>query len=110
MLTDKVVMWRRIAVKTVRSDSGGKLLNLADIGKQRKIPVNGSKADVRKFFPDIQIHGLRCRMIVSAAKEGLNRLSLSAVFKHLYHSKSILVIVTVINITEIEAAVNSFPS
>lgn len=79
-ITDKMVVRGRISVKTVRSVPGGKLLDLTDIGEQRQIAVNRTKADVRKFFSDIQINGLCSRVITSAHKKPQNRFPLPTVF------------------------------
>ena len=75
-----MIVWSRVAVETIRSDSRGKLLDLADFRKQIQVAVDGSKADIRKLFPDAGVKGVGGRMILPAHQAGFDRFALTAVF------------------------------
>ena len=74
MAADEMIVWSRVAVETIRSDSRGKLLDLADFRKQIRVAVDGSKADIRELPSDIQIYGLGGRVIIPGYKKILDRL------------------------------------
>ena len=57
------------SVETVGTAEAGKLLNFANISKERKIAVYGTKADVRVDELHILIYDICSRMIISGHKE-----------------------------------------
>ena len=71
MTADEMIMGSRVAVETIRSDSRGKLLDLADFRKQVQVAVDGSKADIRELPADIQVYGLGGRVIIPGYKKFL---------------------------------------
>ena len=84
MAADEMIVWSRVAVETIRSDSRGKLLDLADFRKQIQVAVDGSKADIRELPSDIQIYGLGGRVIIPGYKKILDRLPLFTLLQHGY--------------------------
>ena len=80
MTADEMIVRGRIPVETIRSNPWGKLLDLADFRKQVQVAVDGSKADIRKLFPDTGVKGVGGRMILPAHQAGFDRFALTAVF------------------------------
>lgn len=60
--------------------TAGEFEDFAHLTQQGKIAVNGAKADIRKFLPDVGIYHVRGRMVFSGGKKILNGFSLPAVF------------------------------
>ena len=77
-----MIVWSRVAVETIRSDSRGKLLDLADFRKQVQVELDFSKADIRELSAYIQIYGLCGRVIIPGYKKILDRLPLFTVLQH----------------------------
>ena len=64
------------AICSVRGDFD----DLAQIGQQRKIAVDGSQTDIRKFLFYMQINGICRGVVIPGQQKTLNGFSLTAIF------------------------------
>ena len=75
----KMRVGRHMSVEAVGS-VGGNLDNLAQVGQQRQVAVDGAEADIRKFFFYMQIDGISGGVVVSGQEKAHNGFPLAAVF------------------------------
>ena len=77
--TYKMGVGLHMSVEAVGS-VGGNLDNLAQVGQQRQVAVDGAEADIRKFFFYMQIDGICGGVVVPGQEKAHNGFSLTAVF------------------------------
>lgn len=82
-VTDKMVVWRSITVKMLGSAAVRELPDRAELHQKRQVPVNGTQADVWKFFPDGLVDHVRCRMILPCHNIIYDRIALFAFINRL---------------------------
>ena len=75
----KMRVGRHMSVEAVGS-VGGNLDNLAQVGQQRQVAVDGAEADIRKFFFYMQIDGISGGVVVPGQEKAHNGFPLAAVF------------------------------
>ena len=77
--TYKMGVGLHMSVEAVGS-VGGNLDNLAQVGQQRQVAVDGAEADIRKFFFYMQIDGISGGVVVPGQEKAHNGFPLAAVF------------------------------
>ena len=78
--TYHMIMGIGASVEPVASVGSGDLDNLANVCQKIQIAVHGTKTDIRKFLPHMQVNRICSGMIVPGQQEPFDRFPLPAVF------------------------------
>lgn len=92
---DEMIMGLGIVVETFCAVSGVDAVDLAKLGKQTEIAVDGSETDIWIDLPEILINSICCGMVLAPGEKMFDRFSLAAVF-YICHISSKTIIIPVL--------------